>query len=129
MLNIINKLLEWKYLSHSLYAFILSQIVVSYFARDNSWFSASGAVVGIFGLLLTVKNSLLKQTVDLELGIHQSDTMGTFPETFETEHSYRKRKRAELVIQSELEGKGVWLSVIGAVVWAYGFNLPVASAL
>jgi hypothetical protein len=103
MLSYFNKFLEWKYLVLFLCLFCASQVFVSYWSHDSSWFSASGAVVGIFRILLTVKHSVLKTSIDVKLGKQSPTNSMSFSEEDELTEEFGLAQNRDYVIQSKLE--------------------------
>ncbi len=110
-----------------LYCFI--SFYLGFYFNDMNIFSASGAVMTVFGLFSMIRFTTIEKYLNQE-AIARASTGVTGP-PLSTEDSKKLIKKnqvkAKVRLQHELrsEIKGLILTIIGTMIWAYGAFIPV----
>ena len=96
---------------------------------DMNWFAASGAVMTILGLFSVIRFTTIEKFFHSNEMIARSTGMTGPPvraqdtDRLIAENQARARKQLESELGSEL--KGIALTIVGTVIWAYGGFIPV----
>lgn len=102
-------------------------LVAAQLLNDMNLFASSGAVMTIFGLISMIKFTTIEKYLNKEQIIAASTGL-TGPPLSQSEQEYVKRsqKHARQRITKELnsELKGISLSILGTLIWAYGAYIP-----
>ena len=93
--------------------FTAASFLIGQQLNDMTIFSSSGAVVTVSGIFFMVKFTSIKEYRH----IHDSPD-----EVFE-ETSELKEKRLKSEIENEI--RGIVMSVLGTIIWAYGSYIPI----
>ena len=113
--------------------FAVAYVLVSFYLgqhfEDMSIFSASGAVMAIFGLFSMIKFTTIEKFLNQE-AIAAANTGVTGPPLSQEESEKLQREnvgRARVRLQKELrsELKGIVLTIIGTLISAYGVYVPI----
>jgi hypothetical protein len=86
----------------------LASLFLSYGYSDTNIISAAGGVTTIFGLLQFITLSIPLSVEELE----------------EPEELTAEQQREKILKNHELQVRGLRLTIIGTLVWAYGWLLP-----
>jgi len=99
--------------------FSLASFFWAVYKTDGDLFAASGAIGTTLGLLLNIKYGLLTYSsmTDKELYDHKTGVFGLSSVTLSEE------QRKELRIMVSDEKIGIFLMVLGTLIWAYGSYL------
>ena len=93
-------------------------LVCSFKINNFNVFASSGGVMAIFGVILAVKHELLLYSTDIEKAVVRKFNVPLIaPGENSEEHEYRGNK-TKLIIRDEKIG--LFMSIIGTFVWAYG---------
>lgn len=105
-------------------SFIAAQIV-----GDMNLFASSGAIMSIFGLISMIKYTTVKKLLNQEQEVNSRKGITGPPLTNEQYKtlaaSNLKIARENVAKELKSELKGIWLSIVGTLIWAYGAYIPV----
>lgn len=119
------KVLNSKYLIPIIYFFIVCSLLISFYSNNPNWLSASGGVLAIIGLLITIKTSTLYRATNLYFLVSASNRdPAAVEDPFMFGHLTEKEKKDKITKELKTELRGIKLTVFGTLVWAYGFLLP-----
>ena len=126
--KILFKILNAKYAPAILILFCIVSLVAAQFLNDMNLFASSGAVMTIFGLISMIKFTTIEKYLNKEQIIAASTGMTGAPLSQSEQEEYVKRsqEQARQRITKELnsELKGISLSILGTLIWAYGAYIP-----
>lgn len=95
---------------------------------DMNLFAASGGVMTVFGLLSLIRFTTIEKYLNLERIVANSSGLTGPPVSAEKAKKLREQNReaARNRLKAELksEFKGIGLTVIGTLIWAYGVYVP-----
>ena len=126
--NCIFTVLGSKFSPYVLVIYCLSSFVLGQILSDMNLFAASGAIVTIFGLISMIKFTTIEKFINKET-IVASSTGVTGPPLSEEEYEAivkANQEAARIRIEKELKSelKGISLTMVGTLIWAYGVYFP-----
>ena len=87
-------------------------------SNDFSWFSRSGSVITIFGLLLTMKHHILSSSRDIDSIVMEKCHYANYAPDEGTPSYNENRKNAKIIMRDEY--LGVFITITGTIIWGYG---------
>ena len=113
-------------LTKPLVAFCLSFLIFSVscakaiHSKDPGWVASAGAMITLFGILLTTR-SLLRHGTVMEAYEERKFSISSLPalgdEAGVEEHNQKAQQKLTDVVS---ERYGFWFLLVGTIVWAYG---------
>lgn len=118
------KFISIKLFSFYLLFFIFVSYLISSLNDDPNYFSASGGVATILGLLMLIRYSTLEHVIDIQHAVtsrHQKHF--GFADKFTSETTIQENN-IKVKNEISIEIKGLIITMLGTLIWAYGFCIP-----
>ena len=96
----------------------VSSIYFSIINQDYSFFSRSGSIVTMLGILLTVKHSILSESRGVTSILMEKNHYCVYMPQEDSQEYQNALRKSQLIMLDEY--LGISLTIIGTVIWGYG---------
>ena len=109
--------------------FCIASFILGNWFGDMSVFASSGAVMTVFGLFSLIRFTTIEKYLNQDEIVQRSTGLTGKPvsqeeaERIKRENRTRAKVRLDKELRSEL--RGIALTVVGTLIWAYGAYIPV----
>ena len=99
---------------------LLISCVKAVISEDPGWFASAGAMITLFGILLTTR-SLLRFKSAEEAYQYKEPNFASLPSLGDEKGAEKQRDKEQQKIRDiSAERCGFWFLVVGTFIWAYG---------
>jgi hypothetical protein len=86
--------------------------------NEFAWFSRSGSIITVLGIMLTIKHNIFSESRDIKSVVKEKNHYANYSQCEKSDEYKVLEDRAKIIIRDEYLGAA--LTIVGTAIWGYG---------